>query len=1378
MTAIHEFGDNYICIGPDIANDTENREDFVEDTVLFRNWKEKALQEGLRIRVGRWQIKGNPIAILVDFTPFFEKKNEIFEYFWLQNNLDSISGQWDYIEPALFGFAVGKVIESFYQFYCNAAECIIAHFHEWMTGTGVLYLENKVPQIATVFTTHATVLGRSIAGNGLPLYEKIEEYDPGEMARLYGVQAKHSLESIAALKADTFTTVSTITAKECNAFLKKEVDFITINGFENDFVPQGNLYNEKRQKAREKIQKVAGALLRQPVDKNALFVITSGRYEYRNKGIDLFIEGLAKLKDQNPEREIIAFIAVPAGTSGEPNPLIQKPDTLVESVAPADTYSTHPLEDPQHDPVTNGFKKYHLDNTPESRVKVVFVPVYLNGKDGVFDLSYYDFLIGFDLSVFPSYYEPWGYTPLESAAFGIPTVTTSLAGFGKWIADNFPRGKSVWVIDRNDQNDKEVSDGITETIRYYMDASVQDTRNHREQASEMAGHALWNKLFRDYLSAYDAALKKSSGRYELYKNKTSQITPQRSVEEKGKHKWKKITVKSNLPAPLDKLSSMAANLWWSWNFEARELFQTIIGSEEWKKGGENPYYLLQMLPLDRIETFSKDRGFVKKLESVYDKFTEYLNEPRVRTEKKIAYFSMEFGLTNEIKIYSGGLGILAGDYLKEASDAHVDMVGVGLLYRCGYFTQQISPSGDQINHFLRQSFSMLPLHPELDENGDWKKICISLPGRSLYARIWRIDVGRIPLYLLDSDIDGNWEEDRKITSSLYGGDIEIRLKQELLLGVGGARMLNSLEIKPEIFHLNEGHAAFLSLERLRLIMQEYNLPFQAAVELVKSSSLFTTHTSVPAGHDTFSEDLMRKYFSKYPERYAISWEEFMALGRNREYDLSEKFSMSILACKLSQEVNGVSKLHGKISREMFAGLYDSFFPEELHIGYVTNGVHYPTWAHPKWQEFHSSVFTKKFNEIDTDSDIWERIYETGSEELWRIKNKLRKELMEDVKAELKDQMQRRNESPSVIADILKAIRSDTLTVGFARRFATYKRAYLLFMNEERLSQLVNNPDYPITFLFAGKAHPHDKAGQDLIKKLWEFSRKPEFIGKIIFLENYDMNMSKKMVSGCDVWLNTPARPMEASGTSGEKAAMNGVLNFSILDGWWLEGYDEDAGWAISDKVVYEDSHLQDELDATTIYHYFEEKIAPAFYQRNMQNVPEGWVEMMKNNFVRIAPNYTMKRQLHDYYEKYYHPLEERITMLKENNMEKIFQLIRWKNRILTSWENIEVAGIKMPDIAQNIHFLGENLHFEVKLNLGNIRPEEVKMEILFADKENGKDHFLVKLPFEFSDTKNGTATFICNLKAEYVGVWNWAIRLIPVHPLIKYGMDFNLVKWI
>jgi alpha-glucan phosphorylase-like protein len=588
---------------------------------------------------------------------------------------------------------------------------------------------------------------------------------------------------------------------------------------------------------------------------------------------------------------------------------------------------------------------------------------------------------------------------------------------------------------------------------------------------------------------------------------------------------------------------------------------------------------------------------------------------------------MEYGLHSSVKLYSGGLGILAGDYLKEASDTNTDLIGVGLLYRYGYFTQQLSYNGEQIAQYEAQRFSYLPAQPVKDEAGNWIHINIPLPGRLLYAKVWCMSVGRIKLYLLDTDITENNEEDRKVTAQLYGGDWEMRLKQEMLLGIGGVRMLDALNIHPNLYHLNEGHAAFSTLERLHRNILTRNLVFDEALEVVRGSSLFTTHTPVPAGHDAFSEDLLRAYLSNYDNDLNISWQQFMGLGRLNEWDTNEKFSMSHLAARTCQEINGVSEIHGRVSRQMFNELWQGYNAEELHIDYVTNGVHYPTWIASEWHNLFTQTFGDDFLNDQSNKNHWRKIHHVADEVLWQIRTHRKRILMDYVRQQLAKELTIRQRNPREIVARTQAITDNALVIGFARRFATYKRAQLLFYNPDRLAKIVNNAQQPIVFVFAGKAHPADKAGQDLIQKVVEMSEKPEFLGKVIFLENYDMQLARLLVQGVDVWLNTPTRPLEASGTSGMKATLNGVLNFSVLDGWWAEGYRPDAGWALKEERTYQYQEHQNQLDSETIYGILENEMVPLFYQRNADGLPYRLGTVYKTSYCRNSP--TVYHQTND-----------------------------------------------------------------------------------------------------------------------------------------------------
>lgn len=1378
LTLVNQLGDNYMLIGPDVYREGRVNPEFSEDVELLKDWKQQALTEGLRIRAGRWNIAGNPIAIIVDFTTFISKKDEIFSKFWETYKLDSLSGQWDYIEPALFGYAVGKVIESYVKYHQYFNEKIIAQFHEWMTGTGILYLKEKLPQVSTVFTTHATVLGRSLAGNRRPLYRNLGTYNPDNLAREFNITSKQSLEALSARNADAFTTVSDITARECKQFLRKEVDMITPNGFEDSFVPVKEQYEIKRHTARERLTKVASTLFGYALPEDIFMVATSGRYEFRNKGIDLVIDTLGQL-NKNPDlsRQVLAFLLVPANHFGPRKNLLRKlqnePDEIHDG-----SVLTHNLHDAESDPILNRIRSAGLNNRPEDKVKVIFVPSYLNGDDGIFNLPYYDLLIGFDLTLFPSYYEPWGYTPLESIAFSVPTLTTSLSGFGMWVRKEIKDPDSaVYVIERTDTNDEEVVRAMGQSIIATTSLSPEQFTAAMNKAKEISQLALWDKFIDYYKDAYKIAVGKAEDRSELFVHigQTPQIVKRPAISEPV---WSTVTVQSNLPKNLAALEELTFNLWWTWHYEVQELFSRI-DPKLWETCEHNPVLLLESIDIKRFRELEKDRSFLDQLSQVYQSFKDYMAVTPSQDSPKVAYFSMEYGLHASLKLYSGGLGILAGDYLKEASDSNVDMVAVGLLYRFGYFDQVLSINGEQQVTFKRQSFGQMPLQKITNDKGDWLTVALVLPGRTVTARLWKLMVGRVPLILLDTDYDANEERDQSITHELYGGDWENRLKQEMLLGIGGIRALNALGIKPQVFHSNEGHSAFIGLERLRQYIVDYKLSFEVAKEVVRSSTLFTTHTPVPAGHDAFTEDLLRIYISHYPERLNIKWDDLMALGRFNPYDKGEKFSMSVLAANLSSAMNGVSKLHGRVSQEMFSSLYKGYLPEENHIGYVTNGVHYYTWTAKAWRKLYESKFGNGFLSDQSNREYWKKIHDVSDKEVWEVKQSLKTELIDFLRERFLSGGLNRHEHPKHLVDIVEHINDRALTIGFARRFATYKRAGLLFTDLERLSRLVNNPTMPVQFLFAGKAHPNDGGGQALIKQIVQISRMPQFLGKIIFLENYDMELAKKLVAGVDIWLNTPTRPLEASGTSGEKAVLNGTIHFSVLDGWWCEGYQPNAGWALSEKQTYENNDFQNELDAETIYYTLEDEIIPLYYKRDKDNIPSGWTQYIKNTISDIAPRFTMKRQLTDYQNKYYFTLHRRYLDMINDDFSLAKDIALWKRMVTRRWEHIAVISSCLPESQQKMITIGEDYHYEVVLDLNKLLPEEVGIEYLMVTiSEGGKKNLVYKQEFEFVKQLDGKAIYKTTIVPTMPGTYSVSIRIFPKNKILPHRQDFCLVKWI
>ena len=1373
------LGDHYITVGPDVVKESHETLYFVEDNELFPEWRERALAQGLKFRVGHWKIESSPIAILIDYTTLYQSKNEILTHLWEQYELDSIRGQWDYIEPVLFGYAAGQVIESFCNFYLQQTSNIVAQFHEWMTGSGVLYLKEHCPQIATVFTTHATYLGRAISGNGLPLYDNLKTYLPSVMAMQFNVVSQQSMEQKAAKNADAFTTVSDITAQECEQFLYRKPDVVTKNGIDHTFRQDETAFEEKRKAVRVQILKIAETLCGEKIDPNCLMVLNSGRYEFKNKGIDLFIEALRRLnEDKNLKRTVLGVIAVPSNIAGPSKDLQHRLDGTNAIMGHTDFPATHHVFEYENDAILNTLRNSGLQNDANDKVKVMFVPAYLNGSDGIFNLTYSEFLSAFDFSVFPSYYEPWGYTPLESVALGIPTLTSDVSGFGKFVQQEFSGNEAVTVVPRQVGDNDKVIDEIVSALRRFLAMTDKGMTQISEAALQVADKLLWKDLIVSYQKAWDVALEKSGGRHYMmepvpYADMLHEVVYQKN----DSPSWKKVLVKPVYSPEMKKLEELSRNIWWCWNVDAIELFESI-DPEAWKTTEQNPVALMEGLSVEQIKGLENNKDFVERLNKVYDQFKNYMAQP---TQQKdlIAYFSMEYGLMKSLKIYSGGLGILAGDYMKQASDSNANFVGIGLLYRYGYFAQEITVSGEQRADYIPQKFSQLPLQPVFNDKGEWITVSIAFPGRSVHAKAWRVNVGRVGLYLLDTDIEENSPEDRGITSRLYGGDSEMRIKQEMFLGVGGIRLLEAMGMKPTIYHCNEGHAAFSGLERLRVYINKHNLDFDVALELVRASTLFTTHTPVPAGHDAFEEHLIRTYMPHYANRMNISWERFMGLGRFNPNNPNEKFSMSVLATNLSQEVNGVSKIHGRVSREMFQSLWPGYFAEENHIGYVTNGVHLPTWSNRLWQRLYKETFGPDYIDNQSDVKMWNQINEVPDEKIWDIRKQLKHELIAYLSEKIREDMRQRQESPKLIMQTVNNLNENALIVGFARRFATYKRAHLLFGNLERLSQLVNDSKRPVIFLFAGKAHPNDKAGQDLIKMIIDISRRPEFIGKILFISNYDMELGGRLTSGVDVWLNTPTRPLEASGTSGEKAVMNGVLNFSVLDGWWAEGYRPDAGWAIQEKRTYQDQRYQDEMDAETIYNTLENEIVPLYYARNVHEIPTGWVAAMKKCLNEISPRFTMKRMMDDYFSQYYNKLIERTNWMRANRYKKAFEINAWKTRVRNNWDKVEVKSLILPDTNVRPLTFGEQFIAEITLLTPDLEPGDLAIELLIGRKNNNMEVEIKAVEkMKLVDSGDGWVKYYIKVPITRAGVYDFTFRVFPINKMLPHRQDFPLVKWI
>lgn len=838
--------------------------------------------------------------------------------------------------------------------------------------------------------------------------------------------------------------------------------------------------------------------------------------------------------------------------------------------------------------------------------------------------------------------------------------------------------------------------------------------------------------------------------------------------------WKEVTIKSTLPEELKCLDELAHNMWWAWNYEARELWKSL-DKDLYEEVGHNPVMLLDRLSYERKEAIVNDKTIMERVKSVYKLFRDYMDVEPDATRPSVAYFCMEYGINQVVKIYSGGLGMLAGDYMKEASDSNVNMCGVGFLYRYGYFKQTLSMDGQQIAQYDAQNFSSLPVERVLDENGQPLVVDVPYMNYQVHAYVWVMNVGRIKLYLLDTDNEMNSEFDKPITHALYGGDNENRLKQEILLGIGGMLTLKKLGIKKDVYHCNEGHAALCNLQRLIDYIKE-GLSFNEALELVRASSLYTVHTPVPAGHDYFDESLFGKYMGGYPSMLGITWDEFIGMGRTNPDDHSERFCMSTFACNTCQEVNGVSKLHGWVSQRMFAPIWKGYYPEESHVGYVTNGVHFPTWTATEWRKLYAKYFDKNYIYDQSNESLWHAIYNVPDAEIWETRMALKKKLVDYIREKFAATWLKNQGDPSRVVTLLESITPNALYIGFCRRFATYKRAHLLFTDLERLSKIVNNPERPVKFIFSGKAHPADGAGQGLIKRIFEISQRPEFLGKIIFLEDYDMQLARRLVSGVDIWMNTPTRPLEASGTSGEKAEMNGVVNLSVLDGWWVEGYREGAGWALKQERTYQNQGYQDQLDAATIYSLLENEILPLYYNRNAQGFSEGWIKTIKNSIATIAPHYTMKRQLDDYYDKFYIKEAANFKKLSANNNKLAKELAAWKETVAQRWDSIRVVS-KDNSVLYGAE-TGKKYTLRYVIDEQGLN-DAVGLELIsIKTDKNGEEHIFSKREFTMVGREGNNYTFEATFEPNVAGAFKSCVRMYPKNENLVYREDFCYVKWL
>jgi len=1377
---VERLGDDYVAIGPWLLSSAERSLVFEEESG-FQAFSESCRAMGIPVRVGRWRIPGRPRTILIEFSKLYEKKDTTLAKLWEDFKVDSIHGGWDYVEPVLFGHAAGLVIERWWEEYlAGEHRRAIVNAHEWMTASALLYLKKKVPSAGTVFTTHATVLGRTLSSSGQSPDDGLGEQTTAQIAEQHHVVAKHSLESVAAREADVFTTVSEITSKEATLLLGRTPAPLTHNGLDLAVVDE-LAGKTTREEARRILLSTASRFFGEDVTDAALLAI-SGRYEFHNKGIDLLLDAVARL-NKRPGRRLVLFVLVPAGNSGVRSEFLERKDKPLDELEGALGISTHNLFDPEHDAVHEHCRRLGLDNAGDARVRVIQVPIYLAENDGFWNLPYQAVLRAFDLTCFPSYYEPWGYTPQESLAVGVPTVTSDYAGFGRWAADaGLGPEQGVTVLKRVHVRHENVLEELCGAIERQL-AGSKSARELEGICRETAQRSSWSKFLPRYDEAHKAALEAVQKRVEagvLQTRKPKQaLTVKPAPEGKRPHLFH-FDVSATLPEPLRGLAKLARNLWWSWDHEASALFEEL-SPRSWEASGHNPITFLQRAYPEDLAARAADEAYVARLTRTLARFEAYTAEPydaaRWRrgegtpptVEHPIAYFCAEYGLHESLRIYSGGLGILAGDHLKAASDLNLPLVAVGLFYRMGYTTQRISPAGEQIAVDVENDPRLLPMEQVKDDNGAPLELVLQLPGRKLHLSAWRVRVGRVHLYLLDTNTPANRPEDKDITRNLYGGNEETRLLQEIVLGRGGKQLLLRLGIQPSVFHMNEGHAAFLVLERVGQLAHQEGLTFDEAREFVRATTIFTTHTPVPAGHDRFGEDLMRRHFSDAPEWVGVPWERFMALGQAD----GERgaFNMTYLALNFASFANGVSDMHGIASRKLLRPMWPGLLESEVPIAAIVNGVHLSTWTHREVARA-LGVVERALEPEDFARPLNSRAQLT----LWTAKRELRRHLMDEVEKRLRKSALERGDSPQLLASALEGLDENALWLGFARRFAPYKRAALLFQDPARLRKLLDDRARPLRIVFAGKAHPADGLGKDLVKRVFELSRRPEFQGKVFFLEDYDANLARAMVQGVDVWLNTPIRWLEASGTSGMKACANAALNLSIGDGWWPEAFDGENGWLFGGND-YKDQELQNQFDANALYQTLEDEVVPLYFERDPAGLPARWLARVQRCLASVPLRFNTQRMVRDYHDKAYSPLAAAHDELLRNKRWKLKMVVQENQRIRKGFGELAIVSAHVGELS-SLH-VGDPVAVRVEVNLGSLKPDDVAVELVLGHSAgelelNGRS----SVPLAFVQSAGNNVHVFEGVRAmDRSGSFSYGIRVRARTEREHCGSLRDLVLW-
>jgi phosphorylase/glycogen(starch) synthase len=1384
---IKNFGNNYILIGPW----HERSKGFIESSSPFLDeLKKKLTAKNLLCHVGFWDTAGKPTVILIEFKQRY-KIDDLLYNLWVNFGIDSLGSSYDYQEPILFSTAAGEVIYTLAEEMLIQERQIVAHFHEWMCGAGLLYLKKHANKIATVFTTHATVLGRAMSQDNKTIYNLPATFDSIALARKHGVFAKHSLEKAAAHEADCFTVVSNVTADEARVILGKYPDKITRNGLDVEQKSKG-IISAQRPEVRAKLLQVASLVIGRPIDANALLWVTSGRYEFHNKGFDVLLKSLAWLEKSLAENAppIVVFFLIAANWRSKQDSLLTANLTKYQGQLDALGIATHRIDNPTSDSIIK--LSHELDlKKPEHKIHIVFSDAYLQGDDGVFNITYEQIIAACDLSIFPSFYEPWGYTPLESIASSTPTITTDLSGFGCFISNlKQDYADAVFVLKRKDYNEQKViaylGEYLQTVVRRNHDQAY--SANIRTRALQVANFADWKLFYQDYIDAYMQASKFNKLAYTTFDVTALDNIYVTSAHEAEttKPRFHTFQCECVLPEKIKKLRILAYNFWWSWHEEAKILFQKI-DPILWEQVRHNPVYFLNLVSSHTLQTAANNKDYVGLYNKVIADFTNYMqvdqeaikicNAISISIANPIAYFCMEYGIAECLPIYSGGLGILAGDYLKAMSDLSIPTIAVGLFYKRGYFRQLINAKGEQEALYETWNSNQIPMRKVNDASGKAMRVDIEILGRTVSMQIWEVIVGRVSLYLLDTDVTENIATDREITNSLYGGSREVRLLQELVLGIGGTRLLvDKLNIKPALYHLNEGHSAFLLLERIRGLCHLGSV-FDEACEIVRSSSIFTTHTPVAAGNETFAEDLIKKYLQNYAvARLGITFDKLFDLALDAD-PKARVFSMTVLALRLTLSANAVSKLHGKVARVMWNAIWPGLLECEVPIDVVTNGVHLATWLGETMRLLYEDYLPSGWIKKQDEAIVWDKIKSIDSGKIWKAHQTQKEKLLAAIRQLLIEQYTLRNENKQLINASLKCLTNDTLLIGLARRFTAYKRNDLFLRDPQRLARVLNNEKEPAVVLIAGKAHPDDNGGRDLIREIIKTLRLDIFNGHIIFLEEYNIGLAKLLVQGVDVWLNTPILGREACGTSGMKAGINGGLNFSTKDGWWDEAYNDQMGWQIESLTSIDNIDKRDDVENMYLLETLETKIVPLYYKINRAGFNPDWVEKMKASIALVACNYNTSRMVRDYANNFYSPVVLRNEQLMQNNLKDLKKMVAWKQDINERFNTIKIKAIFINGIQDGKITTGGLLKVKLLLFSGKMTADELKVEfVLIRTNSHRCDPVIISLQRTESH-EVGVLAYIAKYQIEETGFYSYGIRTLPYNQILFRQQDAGLAYW-